>query len=108
MHPQFYAFENLETVIGRPIETINMVGGGIKDKMLCQFTAEGTNRKVITGPVEATAMGNLLMQAYALGEIKSLEELRDVVKKSTELDVYMPDNREEWDKAYDKFLEIIK
>lgn len=102
------AIENLETVINRPVETINMVGGGIKDKMLCQFTAEGTHRKVITGPVEATAMGNILMQAYAIGEIKSLDELRDVVRKSTELNEYLPANNEAWDKAYEKFLQIIK
>lgn len=103
-----YSIEHLEKVIGRPIETINMVGGGIKDKMLCQFTAEATGRKVITGPTEATGMGNLLIQAYALGEVKSLEEIRQVVRNSTPVTEYLPDNREQWDQAYERFLKIIE
>ncbi len=102
------AFDNLEKQIGRPIDTVNMIGGGIKDKMLCQFTAEATQRKVVAGPTEATAMGNLLMQAYALGEVKDLSELRQIVKNSTPLDVYEPTDKVAWENAYQRFLEITK
>ena len=101
-----FAIDNLEKQIGKPITTVNMIGGGIKDKMLCQFTACATNRKVVAGPVEATAMGNLLMQAYALEEIKSIDELRAIVKNSTPVDEYVPEDRDAWEEAYNRFLSI--
>jgi len=103
-----YAIENLEKIIGRPINTINMVGGGIQDKMLCRFTAEATGRKVVAGPVEGTAIGNLLIQAYALGDVKDLAEIRQVVKNSVPLENYEPANKEAWDKAYEEFLRVTK
>ncbi|MBQ2896699.1 MAG: rhamnulokinase [Clostridia bacterium] len=102
------AIENLEKTIGRPINTINMVGGGIKDTMLCRFTAEATGRKVVAGPTEGTAIGNLLIQAYALGEVKDLKEIRDVVRNSVPLEVYEPANKDAWDKAYEEFLRVTK
>ena len=85
-----------------------MVGGGIQDKMLCRFTAEATGRKVVAGPVEGTAIGNLLIQAYALGEVKDLTEIRQVVKNSVPLETYEPANRDAWDKAYEEFLRVTK
>jgi len=103
-----YAIENLEKIIGRPINTVNMVGGGIKDTMLCQFTAEATGRKVVAGPTEGTAIGNLLIQAYALGEVKDLKEIRQVVRNSIPLTVYEPANKDAWDKAYEEFLRVTK
>ena len=102
------AIENLEKIIGRPINTINMVGGGIQDRMLCKFTAEATGRKVVAGPIEGTAIGNLLIQAYALGEVKDLAEIRQVVKNSVPLETYEPANGDAWDKAYEEFLRVTK
>ena len=102
------AIEGLEKVTGRKIESVNMVGGGIKDKMLCQFTANATGRKVLTGPTEATGFGNLMMQAYALGEVSNLKEIRDVIRNSEDISVYMPEDTDAWNKAYEKFKSVIK
>ena len=103
-----YAIEGLEKVTGRKITTVNMVGGGIKDKMLCQFTANATGRKVMTGPTEATGYGNLMMQAYALGEVKSLAEIREVIRNSEDITTFMPEDTDAWDKAYENFKKVLK
>ncbi|HOB09092.1 MAG TPA: rhamnulokinase family protein [Limnochordia bacterium] len=80
----------LEAMLGRRIETIHMVGGGIQAEILCQFTANTTRRTVVTGPIEATAMGNMLGQLLAKGEINSLEEGRELIRRSVELKTYLP------------------
>jgi rhamnulokinase len=73
------------------IDTIHIVGGGTKNRLLSQFAADATGRRVITGPVEATATGNLLVQAMALGEIGSLDDAREIVRNSTSMLVFEPD-----------------
>lgn len=103
-----YAIEGLEKTTGKKITAVNMVGGGIKDKMLCQFTANATGRKVMTGPVEATGYGNLMMQAYALGEVKDLNEIREVIRNSEDITTYVPEDTEAWNEAYEKFKAILK
>lgn len=70
---------------------IHMVGGGIQAEILCQFTANATKRRVITGPIEATAMGNILVQLMAKGEISNLAEGRELVKRSVKLNEYIPE-----------------
>ena len=75
------------------METINLVGGGIQDQLLCQLTADVTGKKVITGPLEASILGNAIMQLKALGEIKSLAEGREIIKKSIEMKEYIPSKR---------------
>lgn len=77
---------NLEDIVGREIDTIHMVGGGIQDKFLCKLTADVTGKKVITGPVEASIYGNVIVQLMALGYIKDLREGRKIIKKSIEND----------------------
>ena len=99
--------EDMENVTGRKYSVINIVGGGIKDKMICQFTANGTKRAVEAGPVEATSIGNIVVQAMAVGAIKDLHEGREVVKNSFDIARYEPQDCEEWDKAYQKWLDII-
>ncbi len=103
-----YAVEGLEKGTGRKISTVNIVGGGIKDKMLCQFTANATGRKVLTGPTEATGYGNLMMQAYALGEVKDLHAIRQVIRNSDEIKEYQPEDTEDWNRAYETFKTILK
>lgn len=88
--------------------TINMVGGGIKNSILCQFVANATGMRVVAGPVEATSTGNALLQFYALGEIKSLNEAREIVARSFEPKVYEPCDADEWEKANKRFEEICK
>ena len=81
---------NLEKLVDKNIETINMVGGGIQAEILCQYTADITGCRVQAGPVEATAIGNMLAQLMGLGEIKNLAEGRDIVRNSIKLKEYLP------------------
>jgi rhamnulokinase len=96
---------NLEQVLDKQIDTIHIVGGGIQNTLLCQFTADATGLPVIAGPVEATALGNILMQAYARGELGSLQEIREVVRNSTELITYEPQGTAAWDEFYGRVFE---
>ncbi|MBQ2730185.1 MAG: rhamnulokinase [Clostridia bacterium] len=102
--------EKLEELTGKNYGTINIVGGGTKDELLCRFTANGTGRTVVAGPVEATAIGNIMAQAMAAGEISSVSEAREIVRNSFETKTYTPDGEltAEWDSAYARFLELIK
>ncbi len=80
--------KNLETIAGVEIPCINMVGGGIQDELLCELTAKETGKKVVTGPVEGSVLGNIIMQLKTLGAISSLEEGRRIIKNSFEQKVY--------------------
>lgn len=82
--------ENMERITGKTIDVINMVGGGIQDQFLCQLTADKTGKKIVAGPIEASVLGNLLMQLKALGHVNTIEECRDIIKNSFEMKIYMP------------------
>ena len=101
--------EKLEELSGKKYTSINIVGGGTKDSLLCRFTADGTGRIVYAGPVEATAIGNIMMQAYADGEVKSCEEIREIVRNSFNVQVYTPNllHQAEWDAAYKQFCTLV-
>jgi len=98
--------EKLEAMLGRELEVIHIVGGGSRNRLLCQFTADATQRPVMAGPVEATAIGNVLMQALALGEFASLQEARAVVRSSFDMVHYRPGDPAPWDGAYERFCEL--
>jgi len=99
--------EKLEEITGKTLTTIHMVGGGTQNKLLCQLAADATQRRVLTGPIEATAIGNLLVQALARGEIASMTELRDIVRNSSEMEEHTPAPAEGWDEAYARFLDVL-
>ena len=99
--------EGMENVTGNKYNVINIVGGGIKDKMICQFTANATKRTVSAGPVEATSIGNVVVQAMAMGAIKDISEGRKVVKNSFDIAVYEPQDSSDWDAAYEQWKKII-
>lgn len=80
--------KELENVLGAEIEAINVVGGGIKDKFLCELTAKRTRKKVIAGPVEAAVLGNVMLQAISLNKIKSIKEGRELIFKSFKCEIY--------------------
>ena len=102
-----YTVETLETLRGKKASMINVVGGGTKDKFLSQMTADACGLQVCAGPEEATAMGNIVMQAIAAGEIANLAEAREVIANSTELKYYEPTrSREAWDSAFERFCKI--
>lgn len=98
----------LEEVLGHTIEVIHIVGGGSRNALLCQMTADATNRLVIAGPDEATAIGNVIVQAIATGHLKSLDEGRRMVIRSTDLKQYWPAPSSDWDDAYRRFLDITR
>ena len=94
--------EAIEDITGEAIKILHIVGGGIRNELLCQFTANALGRKVIAGPIEATAAGNILMQAKATGQIQSLKKLREIVHNSFELREYQPRDIRLWDEQYRK------
>lgn len=98
----------IEQVIKRPIRKLHIVGGGSKDSLLNQFSANATQVPVYAGPAEATATGNIIIQAIALGHIKSLDEARRLVKNSSVINVYKPSDSALWDKAYERFEKLFK
>lgn len=85
---------------GEPVECLHIVGGGSQNELLCQLAADACGIPVVAGPVEATALGNVLMQAVAAGKVKNLAEARRIVAKSVETKRYEPQNPEEWDMAW--------
>jgi rhamnulokinase len=89
-----------------PISRIHVVGGGAQNRLLCQFTANATGLPVVAGPVEATAIGNLLVQAMAAGKLRSLSQIREAVHRSFELETFEPREPEKWDAAYERFLQL--
>ncbi len=102
------ALENLEQVKGEKIDSLNIVGGGIQNRMLDQMVADALDRPVITGPIEGAAMGNLLTQAMALGDLKDLNDLRRVVCNSEAVEQWTPNHTEAWEEAYQKLLTLLK
>jgi len=98
----------LEAVLGEPIDRIHMVGGGIRNALLNEFTASSTGKSVIAGPVEATAAGNLLVQAMGCGELAGIAEIREVVVNSFELTTVEGADAEAWDEPRDRFAELIR
>jgi rhamnulokinase len=98
--------EMLNQVLGYKIEILHIVGGGSRNHILCQWTAEALGIPVVAGPVEATAIGNILMQMMAVKVIGSLEEAREIIRQSFPLKTYHPQNNSRWDHAYAEFRKI--
>ncbi len=96
--------EYIEDAAGQTVDVLHIVGGGIQNELLCQFTANALGKKVITGPIEATASGNILMQAIATGQIKTLSETREIVRKSFELKEYDPQDTAAWEEQYERIM----
>lgn len=103
-----WTLEGLEDILGRPIRTIHVVGGGCQNELLNQMTADACNRPVVAGPVEATAIGNILCQAMATGEVKSLAQARSIVRSSFAVKRYEPRSRAQWDEAYGQYRRICR
>jgi rhamnulokinase len=97
-----------EELAGGRIETIHIVGGGTQNRLLCQAAADASGRRVVAGPVEATAIGNIMMQAVADGAVSSIAEAREVVRMSFDVEQYEPQNTAAWDDAYGRFLKVIE
>lgn len=103
-----WVLEKLESLLGHRLETIHVVGGGSQNALLCQFTADACNRPVLAGPVEATAIGNVLVQAIGLRLLGSLSEAREVVRRSFDMITYSPQNPDVWQAPYERFLRFLE
>ena len=105
-----WAIERLEEdMLKKPIEALHIVGGGSKNALLNRFTAEAIKRPVIAGPDEGTIIGNLLVQAQALGAISGIRELREVVENSFPTKTFLPEtDGKAWDEAYQRYLKVCE
>ena len=96
--------EQIEDVTGIAIDTIHVIGGGSRNAFLCELTANVTRRPVLAGPAEAAALGNVLVQLHAFGELASLEEMRHVVRRSAGIRAFDPDpEADAWESLYSRF-----
>ena len=98
---------DLEQLTGATVETIHIVGGGTQNRLLCQMTADACNRQVVAGPVEATAIGNIVVQLVAQGAVQSVREGRELIRKSFPVETYEPQQPEPWDVAYEQFVQLV-
>ncbi len=98
--------DQIYEVTGNDPDTIHIIGGGTKNELLCQFTADATGKPVVAGPAEGTAVGNLLMQAMAGGYLDSLAAMREVVVNTFEISYYDPKNTDAWNRAYERFKKL--
>lgn len=98
----------MEELSGERVEVVHVVGGGSHNELLNQFTANATGRLVIAGPAEATALGNVLMQARTAGHVRTLADIREVVRQSSTLKRYEPRDEGAWNDAYARFVDLIR
>lgn len=102
-----FIIERINNLVPGPVEVLHIVGGGSQNEMLNQFTADALGVPVVSGPVEATAIGNILFQAVAKGDLSNLTESREVVKNSFKHKEYLPKEKESWEMVYQKAKEIF-
>ncbi|BBE16436.1 rhamnulokinase [Aquipluma nitroreducens] len=101
-----FTLEQIRDVSDQPIEVIHIIGGGANNHFLNQLTADATGLDVVAGPTEATAIGNIMIQAKALGYVGSLTEIRQIIANSSELVRFIPSGELDWDEAYNRYLRI--
>jgi rhamnulokinase len=100
--------EDLERLIGGRIDNVRIIGGGSRNKLLNRFTADATGRRVLAGPVEATALGNVAVQMLATGAASSLADARAVIDRSFPTDIYEPSDPGRWNKEYQRFQQYCE
>ena len=102
-----YTFDGIKECTGKDYDRIHVMGGGTKDKLLLQMTAQSCNVNVYGGPIEATALGNVAIQLMSTGAIKDIKEARKIIAKGENLKLYEPKDNADWEKAYEDFKNII-
>ncbi len=103
-----FAVNQLKEATGKRFSALHVLGGGAKDNLLCQMSADSTGLPVVAGPVEATALGNIIIQLVALGELSDISAGRALIAKTETLRHYTPANTDLWDKAYETYKTILK
>jgi rhamnulokinase len=102
-----WVIDSLELLTGRRIETVRVVGGGSQNGLLCQLTADACKRPVVAGPVEATALGNIIVQAVATGHLADIAAGRRAVAASFQQAAYQPRAADDWDAASVGFSALV-
>lgn len=102
-----YTLDQLREVSPKPIEKLYIIGGGVQNELLCQFTANACRIPVITGPAEGTALGNIMVQTMALGLLTSLEQIREIVNTSFPSKQFEPRDTEKWEEGYASFKKYV-
>lgn len=103
-----FALDQLSQATGKNFSSLHILGGGTKDGLLCRMTADCTGIPVIAGPVEATALGNILIQLVALGEVKDIEEGRALIAATEPVKRFAPSTQDDWNRAYETYKTIVK
>ena len=102
------ALEQIGECTGKSFDVLHLMGGGTKDGFLCELAAQSLGIPVVAGPIEATALGNIVLQLIAMGEIKSIDEGRKIIAETEKVKKYEYEHTSDWDEAYKRFCEIIK
>ncbi len=103
-----YVFDELCSLCDRRISKVHIIGGGSRNRVLCQYTADALGLPVIAGPAEATAVGNIMIQALSADKVDSIENVRDMISASFDLRIYDPVGSEEWERHYNRFIKICR
>ena len=103
-----WTLQRLEGLLNHSVDVLHIVGGGSQNVLLCQWTANACHRLVVTGPMEASAVGNLLVQLMTAGEVRGITEARELTGRSFPLQEYQPVNPQTWDEAYTRFQVFIR
>lgn len=100
--------QQIVQISGRPVDTLHIIGGGSKNRLLNRFTANATGKTVVAGPSEATAIGNVMLQAYAAGLVPDLPRMRSLIAASVPVEIYTPGNTTAWHKGYHQYLRLLR
>lgn len=102
------ALEQIAECTDKKFDVLHLMGGGTKDGFLCELAAQSLGIPVVAGPIEATALGNIVLQLIALGEIRSIDEGRKIIAETEKVKTYTQMHTPDWDEAYERFCNIIK
>ena len=103
-----YTYDQLKSCTGKEYRAVHMIGGGTKDNLLCRMTASACGCEVTAGPIEATVLGNIAMQLIAGGQIRNVDEAREIIARSEKVLYYQPEEAEGYNLAYEKSLRALK
>ena len=102
------ALEQITKCTGKSFDVLHLMGGGTKDGFLCELAAQSLGIPVVAGPIEATALGNIMLQLIALGEIETIEQGRKIIAETEKVKVFEEAHTPAWDEAFERFCKIIK
>lgn len=102
-----YVIDSLRELSGRSISRVHIIGGGSRNELLCQMTANATGCEVVAGPVEATALGNGIVQLISMGELGDVAQARQILSRDADLRHYLPQAGDQWQEAYERFRPLV-